>query len=39
MVDEIVALPRENLTHIIERGDVDTVLRINRSRALWLGLA
>ncbi|MFP4034486.1 MAG: type II toxin-antitoxin system PemK/MazF family toxin [Desulfovermiculus sp.] len=38
MVDKIVALPREKLTHIIGRIDEDTVVRINRSIAFWLGL-
>jgi mRNA interferase MazF len=39
MVDKIVALRREKLAHIIGRVDEDTVVRINRSIAFWLGLA
>lgn len=39
MVDKIVALPREKLTHIIGRIDEGTAVRINRSIAFWLGLA
>ena len=39
MVDKIVALPREKLTHTIGQVDEDTMVRLNRSIVFWLGLA
>ena len=39
MVDKIVALPRETLAHTIGQLDEDTMVRLNRSIAFWLGLA
>ncbi|MBS3779993.1 MAG: type II toxin-antitoxin system PemK/MazF family toxin [Desulfovermiculus sp.] len=39
MVDKIVALSREKVAHIIGQVDDDTVVRLHRSIAFWLGLA
>ncbi|KAB2849178.1 MAG: type II toxin-antitoxin system PemK/MazF family toxin [Hyphomicrobiaceae bacterium] len=38
MVDKVVALRRERVGKVIGSLDRDTVLRVNRSLALWLGL-
>ncbi len=38
MVDKIVALPREKITHVVGQLDEDTIVGLNRSLAFWLGL-
>jgi hypothetical protein len=39
MVDKVVALSPEKLTYIIGQVDDDTLVRLHRSIAFWLGLA
>lgn len=39
MIDKIVALRRERVGETIGRLDAETMVRVNRSLAMWIGLA
>lgn len=38
MIDRIVSLKRERMGQVVGRLDDDTMLRVNRALALWLGM-
>jgi mRNA interferase MazF len=38
MVDKITTIRKDKVRHVIGRLDEDTMIRVNRSLALWLGL-
>jgi len=38
MVDKIITLPREKMKEVVGRLDEDTMTRLTRSLAFWLGL-
>jgi mRNA interferase MazF len=38
MVDKITTVPKDKVRQVIGRLDEDTMIRVNRSLALWLGL-
>jgi mRNA interferase MazF len=38
MVDKITTVRKDKVPQVIGRRDEDTMIRVNRSLALWLGL-